>query len=144
MGRLAEVLQKYLNTEQKELQALYALQALMVELEQPASEWLTTSSSCVHTGCMYIQYLHTLCTYILYVLYVQYGCMSMMVPTALLMIPGRRDPNSAQLLSSLLIKSSLALWGARVRGNKGSWVIRCQGLYRVRGYTGSGVIRGHG
>uniref|UniRef100_A0A8C5CN64 Eukaryotic translation initiation factor 4 gamma 1 n=2 Tax=Gadus morhua TaxID=8049 RepID=A0A8C5CN64_GADMO len=37
MGRLAEVLQKYLNTEHKELQALYALQALMVELEQPAN-----------------------------------------------------------------------------------------------------------
>ena len=42
MSRLAEVLQKYLNTEHKELQALYALQALMVELEQPASEWLIT------------------------------------------------------------------------------------------------------
>ncbi|KAJ3582530.1 hypothetical protein NHX12_000516 [Muraenolepis orangiensis] len=37
IGGLATVLQKYLNTEQKELQALYALQALMVELEQPAN-----------------------------------------------------------------------------------------------------------
>lgn len=34
----AKLLQKYLVDEQKELQALYALQALMVRLEQPASE----------------------------------------------------------------------------------------------------------
>ncbi|XP_053342378.1 eukaryotic translation initiation factor 4 gamma 1a isoform X1 [Clarias gariepinus] len=33
----AKLLQKYLMDEQKELQALYALQALMVRLEQPAS-----------------------------------------------------------------------------------------------------------
>lgn len=36
----AKVLQKYLKDEQKELQALYALQALMVQMEQPASEFL--------------------------------------------------------------------------------------------------------
>lgn len=36
----AKLLQKYLKDEQKELQALYALQALMVQMEQPASEWL--------------------------------------------------------------------------------------------------------
>lgn len=34
----ASLLQKYLCDEQKELQALYALQALMVHMEQPASE----------------------------------------------------------------------------------------------------------
>uniref|UniRef100_A0A7N6ALJ5 Eukaryotic translation initiation factor 4 gamma 1 n=1 Tax=Anabas testudineus TaxID=64144 RepID=A0A7N6ALJ5_ANATE len=33
----AKLLQKYLKDEQKELQALYALQALMVQLEQPAN-----------------------------------------------------------------------------------------------------------
>ncbi|KAM3615524.1 uncharacterized protein V6R79_003497 [Siganus canaliculatus] len=33
----AKVLQKYLKDEQKELQALYALQALMVDMEQPAN-----------------------------------------------------------------------------------------------------------
>ncbi|XP_036411692.1 eukaryotic translation initiation factor 4 gamma 1a isoform X3 [Colossoma macropomum] len=33
----AKLLQKYLSDEQKELQALYALQALMVRLEQPAN-----------------------------------------------------------------------------------------------------------
>ena len=33
------LLQKYLKDEHKELQALYALQALMVEMEQPASEY---------------------------------------------------------------------------------------------------------
>jgi translation initiation factor 4G len=36
--RRAKLLHKYLKDEQKELQALYALQALMVEMEQPASE----------------------------------------------------------------------------------------------------------
>ena len=41
----AKVLQKYLKDEQKELQALYALQALMVQMEQPASEWLPACSS---------------------------------------------------------------------------------------------------
>lgn len=40
----AKLLQKYLKDEQKELQALYALQALMVQMEQPASEWLKQSS----------------------------------------------------------------------------------------------------
>lgn len=35
-----KLLQRYLKDEQKELQALYALQALLVQLEQPASEWL--------------------------------------------------------------------------------------------------------
>uniref|UniRef100_A0A3Q3ARZ8 Eukaryotic translation initiation factor 4 gamma 1 n=1 Tax=Kryptolebias marmoratus TaxID=37003 RepID=A0A3Q3ARZ8_KRYMA len=34
----AKLLQRYLKDEQKELQALYALQALMVQMEQPASE----------------------------------------------------------------------------------------------------------
>lgn len=38
MKRRAKVLQRYLLDEQKELQALYALQALMVQMEQPASE----------------------------------------------------------------------------------------------------------
>ncbi len=36
----ASLLQRYLCDEQKELQALYALQALMVHMEQPASECL--------------------------------------------------------------------------------------------------------
>lgn len=35
----AKLLQKYLKDEQKELQALYALQALMVQMEQPASKY---------------------------------------------------------------------------------------------------------
>uniref|UniRef100_A0A673YRD3 Eukaryotic translation initiation factor 4 gamma 1 n=1 Tax=Salmo trutta TaxID=8032 RepID=A0A673YRD3_SALTR len=35
--RSAKLLHKYLKDEQKELQALYALQALMVEMEQPAN-----------------------------------------------------------------------------------------------------------
>lgn len=35
----AKLLQKYMRDEQKELQALYALQALVVKLEQPPSEW---------------------------------------------------------------------------------------------------------
>lgn len=34
----SKLLQRYLKDEQKELQALYALQALMVQMEQPASE----------------------------------------------------------------------------------------------------------
>lgn len=39
----AKLLQRYMKDEQKELQALYALQALMVQMEQPASElaWLS-------------------------------------------------------------------------------------------------------
>uniref|UniRef100_A0AAY4ABA1 MI domain-containing protein n=1 Tax=Denticeps clupeoides TaxID=299321 RepID=A0AAY4ABA1_9TELE len=36
----AKLLQKYLSDDQKELQALYALQALMVQMEQPASKYL--------------------------------------------------------------------------------------------------------
>lgn len=36
----AKLLQKYLRDEQKELQALYALQALVVKLDQPPSEYL--------------------------------------------------------------------------------------------------------
>lgn len=35
----AKLLHKYLSDETKELQALYALQALMVQMEQPASEF---------------------------------------------------------------------------------------------------------
>lgn len=37
IAQRAKVLQKYLKDEQKELQALYALQALMVQMEQPAN-----------------------------------------------------------------------------------------------------------
>ncbi|XP_056138954.1 eukaryotic translation initiation factor 4 gamma 1-like isoform X2 [Lampris incognitus] len=37
INQRAKLLQKYLKDEQKELQALYALQALMVEMEQPAN-----------------------------------------------------------------------------------------------------------
>lgn len=33
-----KLLQRYMKDEQKELQALYALQTLMVQMEQPASE----------------------------------------------------------------------------------------------------------
>lgn len=36
----APLLQRYLCDEEKELQALYALQALMVHMEQPASQYL--------------------------------------------------------------------------------------------------------
>uniref|UniRef100_A0A669B168 Eukaryotic translation initiation factor 4 gamma, 1a n=1 Tax=Oreochromis niloticus TaxID=8128 RepID=A0A669B168_ORENI len=39
IGQRASLLQRYLYDEQKELQALYALQALMVHMEQPASEF---------------------------------------------------------------------------------------------------------
>jgi len=38
INQRASLLQRYLCDEQKELQALYALQALMVHMEQPASE----------------------------------------------------------------------------------------------------------
>lgn len=38
INQRAKLLQKYLSDEMKELQALYALQALMVQMEQPASE----------------------------------------------------------------------------------------------------------
>ncbi len=34
----AKLLQRYIKDEQKELQALYALQSLMVQMEQPPSE----------------------------------------------------------------------------------------------------------
>uniref|UniRef100_A0A8D0DE15 Eukaryotic translation initiation factor 4 gamma, 1a n=1 Tax=Sander lucioperca TaxID=283035 RepID=A0A8D0DE15_SANLU len=37
IGQRASLLQRYLSDEQKELQALYALQALMVHMEQPAN-----------------------------------------------------------------------------------------------------------
>ncbi|XP_073776641.1 eukaryotic translation initiation factor 4 gamma 1a isoform X8 [Danio rerio] len=37
INQRAKLLQKYLSDEQKELQALYALQALMVQMEQPAN-----------------------------------------------------------------------------------------------------------
>ncbi|XP_074544288.1 eukaryotic translation initiation factor 4 gamma 1a isoform X2 [Halichoeres trimaculatus] len=37
IGQRASLLQRYLHDEQKELQALYALQALMVHMEQPAN-----------------------------------------------------------------------------------------------------------
>lgn len=39
----AKVLQKYLNDEQKELQGLYALQALMVQLDQPPCKFFGIS-----------------------------------------------------------------------------------------------------
>lgn len=38
INQRAALLQKHLSDEQKELQALFALQALMVHMEQPASE----------------------------------------------------------------------------------------------------------
>lgn len=38
ISQRASLLQEHLCDEQKELQALYALQALMVHMEQPASE----------------------------------------------------------------------------------------------------------
>lgn len=38
----AKLLQRYLKDEQRELQALYALQAMMVQMEQPPSEWPAT------------------------------------------------------------------------------------------------------
>lgn len=45
----AKLLQKYLKDEQKELQALYALQALMVQMEQPASEFLFFDHAILYT-----------------------------------------------------------------------------------------------
>lgn len=45
----AKLLQKYLKDEQKELQALYALQALMVQMEQPASEFLFFDPAILYT-----------------------------------------------------------------------------------------------
>lgn len=52
----ATVLLKYLKDEQKELQALYALQALMAQLEQPASESLPSGSCCY--PCYHFQRLY--------------------------------------------------------------------------------------
>lgn len=46
----AKLLQKYLKDEQKELQALYALQALMVQMEQPASEFLFFDHAILYTA----------------------------------------------------------------------------------------------
>lgn len=46
----AKLLQKYLKDEQKELQALYALQALMVQMEQPASEFLFLSAQFINVS----------------------------------------------------------------------------------------------
>lgn len=46
----AKLLQKYLKDEQKELQALYALQALMVQMEQPASEFLFLNTQFIHVS----------------------------------------------------------------------------------------------
>lgn len=40
----AKLLHRYMKDEQKELQALYALQTLMVQMEQPASEFGNTSA----------------------------------------------------------------------------------------------------
>ena len=39
INQRAKLLQRYLSDENKELQALYALQALMVHMEQPPSEY---------------------------------------------------------------------------------------------------------
>lgn len=38
ISQRAKLLQRYIKDEEKELQALYALQSLMVEMEQPPSE----------------------------------------------------------------------------------------------------------
>lgn len=46
----AKLLQKYLCDEQKELQALYALQALVVTLEQPASKSQAVGGGAVSRG----------------------------------------------------------------------------------------------
>ena len=43
ISQRGSLLLKYLSDEPKELQALYALQALMVHMEQPASRWSLTS-----------------------------------------------------------------------------------------------------
>lgn len=47
----AKLLQRYLRDEQKELQALYALQALMVQMEQPASKHLRYPPPCWKLNC---------------------------------------------------------------------------------------------
>lgn len=47
----ARLLQKYLCDEQKELQALYALQALVVTLEQPASKSQATGTEVGWRDC---------------------------------------------------------------------------------------------
>lgn len=52
----AKLLQKYLKDEQKELQALYALQALMVQMEQPASEFLFLSMQFYTHNFLYIMF----------------------------------------------------------------------------------------
>lgn len=38
ISQRAKLLQRYIKDEQKELQALYALQGLMVQMEQPPSK----------------------------------------------------------------------------------------------------------
>lgn len=47
----AKLLQKYLCDEQKELQALYALQALVVTLEQPPSKSQATGTGVGWRDC---------------------------------------------------------------------------------------------
>lgn len=51
ISQRASLLQKYLCDEQKELQALYALQALMVHMEQPASECPCSEWACRMPAC---------------------------------------------------------------------------------------------
>lgn len=50
----AKLLQKYLCDEQKELQALYALQALVVTLEQPASKSQATGVGVGWRNCQIV------------------------------------------------------------------------------------------
>ena len=55
INKRASLLQKYLCDEQKELQALFALQALMVHMEQPASESALINRVSVHISiCSFI------------------------------------------------------------------------------------------
>lgn len=56
----AKLLQKYLKDEQKELQALYALQALMMQMEQPASEWLLSYCRCLISVTI-LKYSNSMC-----------------------------------------------------------------------------------
>lgn len=48
----AKLLQRYIKDEQKELQALYALQSLMVQMEQPPSECLCAKPATTYYACV--------------------------------------------------------------------------------------------
>lgn len=67
----AKLLQKYLKDEQKELQALYALQALMVQMEQPASELLFVTTDISEMLLLSNTQIPSLCALFLYIIFLE-------------------------------------------------------------------------